>query len=227
MKTLQYLYSENFYHTDKGTKHTYLETYDELFNPLKEKKINLLEIWINIGGSLKLFYDYFSSGNIYGIDIIDIRKRLKPDYKGKNKGINKSINFFLNNDKINLKFFDCNNKNLVDQNFSENFFDLIIDDASHDIYYQINTFNLFKSKLKKNGYYIFEDVGAGKRDIWHILYPNRNRKSKNVRLPTFNLTQEEKNKYINCSDEFRNEALTNYTEKSIKYILDNVDKNEF
>jgi hypothetical protein len=37
-------------------------------------------------------------------------------------------------------------------------FDVLIDDGSHLLYHQINTFNIFKSRMKEGGIFIIEDV---------------------------------------------------------------------
>ena len=79
---------------------------------------------------------------------------------------------------------------------------------------------------KNKGLYIIEDIGGGKRDIWHILRPNRKRKL-GIRPPSFVLTKEEINKYNNCSNDTRWNALIKYTEKCKKIILNSIDNDKF
>lgn len=55
------------YDTDKGEG--YLRVYERFFYPLKNAKVNLLEVGVYKGGSLLLWRDYFPNGNIVGIDI--------------------------------------------------------------------------------------------------------------------------------------------------------------
>jgi hypothetical protein len=56
------------YDTDK-IQHNYLELYDPILSPLRDREVKLLEIGIHRGGSLKLWRDYFSRGLIVGIDL--------------------------------------------------------------------------------------------------------------------------------------------------------------
>ena len=56
--------------TDKGTRHSYIPIYEELFPSENRKDIkNVLEIGIAWGGSIKLWSDYFPNAKICGIDI--------------------------------------------------------------------------------------------------------------------------------------------------------------
>ena len=95
MKTLTEL--ANFYGTDKGTNagnglpcHNYTSTYSEYMESSRGKNVNLLEIGVLYGNSVKMWTDYFTNGFIYGIDtfptsrfkkqfsrLIDQRVRLK------------------------------------------------------------------------------------------------------------------------------------------------------
>ena len=54
--------------TDKNTVHYYLDTYEQLFKPMRETAKNVLEIGVRDGGSMKLWHDYFPNATIYGID---------------------------------------------------------------------------------------------------------------------------------------------------------------
>ena len=58
--TLRELQQKNQYSTDKEFSHHYLGVYDELFAPFKDKEINLLEVGVATGGSLKLWEKYFT-----------------------------------------------------------------------------------------------------------------------------------------------------------------------
>ena len=57
--------------TDKNTRHSYLETYEKIFNNKKETATHVLEVGIgggfpgDGGGSIKLWHDYFTNANIY------------------------------------------------------------------------------------------------------------------------------------------------------------------
>lgn len=117
--------------TDKGTTHSYLEVYDELFKDLSN--INLLEIGTQYGGSLKLWRDKFPNSKIYGVDI---------NPQGNPEGV-----------KIITADATKKIKELEDIKF-----DIIIDDGSHKIEDQLKTLEIFYPKLNKNGLYIIEDI---------------------------------------------------------------------
>ena len=70
IKTLVELFNSkgyNYYQTDKNTVHSYLETYEKLFNSYKDEDIVFLEVGVREGGSIRLWGDYFTKATIYGI----------------------------------------------------------------------------------------------------------------------------------------------------------------
>ena len=132
--TLKDLYEKNRYSTDKESTHHYLDTYDRLFAPFKNKKINLLEVGIATGGSLKLWDDYFSKANIVGIDVIN---EVKYEYSK----------------KVKLCFEDIH-----EIDFEDNCTDIAIDDGSHLIDDQIYFIKTLFWSLRKGGLLIIEDI---------------------------------------------------------------------
>ena len=76
MKTLDEIY-QNFNHHpetmgcgDKGTMHSYIEYYEQLLKPYRESFTDILEIGVAPGAlSLKMWEQYFTNANIYGVDI--------------------------------------------------------------------------------------------------------------------------------------------------------------
>ena len=46
-----------------------LPLYETLLEPIKNTAGNILEIGVHSGGSIKLWYDYFTKATIYGCDI--------------------------------------------------------------------------------------------------------------------------------------------------------------
>lgn len=125
------------YPTDKGTTHAYVDSYAELFKPYRNLPINFLEIGIDYGYSLALWRAYFDKANIYGVDIRDVLK------------FRENVNAFI---------YDANDKSLADKYFSNIEFDIIIDDASHEVSHQLIRFPIYFPKLKNGGLYIIEDV---------------------------------------------------------------------
>jgi hypothetical protein len=124
--------------SDKVTHHGYERFYDYFLEPFKLDKFNLFEIGIYKEGSLKLWKEYFSNANIYGMDINEYNK---SDYGTIFKGDQnkkKDLNKIIENIKVAK---------------------IIIDDGSHKPEHQLLSFNhLFKNLLQDGGIYIIEDI---------------------------------------------------------------------
>ena len=130
------------YNTDKGTYHNYLGKYQELFEPLKDKDLNILEIGIWNGGSLRLWKDFFKKSYIYGVDIdpkrmIDTEDRVIT-FTGDAKQAG-CINWWTEMMRRNGQL------------------DIVIDDASHVLWDQLASFFYIKEYLNPGGMYIIED----------------------------------------------------------------------
>jgi len=141
MNTLEKIRTQLGLHTDKNTVHAYFETYETLFSGLRDKPINLIEVGVFNGGSLKLWKEYFHpDSKIYGVDI-DL-----------------SI--------INKNYIDSKNTVLIQKNASyldSSFlapieFDIAIDDGSHSLGDQIKFFETFKNRMNQGGMLIIEDI---------------------------------------------------------------------
>lgn len=123
--------------TDKNTSHSYGSVYSALFKDLKEKPINLLEIGFDCGASLLAYADYFKYGSIHGLDIEDHRLQEVKEHP-----------------RIRTHIGDA----LKDKNIYKLQYDLIIEDASHEVHHQIQHFFDFAPYVKPGGLYIIEDV---------------------------------------------------------------------
>ena len=142
MKSLNEIYSKYQSpegHGDKGTAHTYIDEYEKLLDKYRENS-TVLEIGICEGESLKMWNEYFVNSEVYGIDITDFY-----------------IKDLINENKYNIIIGDASSNDILNQ-LNNLTFDVIIDDGSHLINDQINSFNILKNKMKPNGIYIIEDV---------------------------------------------------------------------
>lgn len=148
MKTLTEIYEKykpiNNIGSDKGSRHNYIDTYEKLF--LKREKINLLEIGVNTGHSLQLWADFFKDSNIVGIDIT------ASNYKFND---NKNVNFIVS---------DATKPDIVNK-IPNLKYDYIIDDGSHIVQDQVNSFKNLFGCLNKDGIYIIEDIPNIERDF--------------------------------------------------------------
>lgn len=116
----------------------FIEIYEKYFNEVKNEKLNILEIGIDKGDSLRIWRDYFPNAKICGLDID------KKDFK-----IN-GVEFFFG-DQSDKNFL----KTIIDK---YNSFDIIIDDGSHISKHIITSFNYLYPYLNDNGLYIVEDL---------------------------------------------------------------------
>jgi len=123
------------YDSDKGSRHSYLPIYDDLFFQFKHRNINLFEVGYCKGGSCKLWDDYFS---IAKIKIIDIEG--DP----------------FNSGKIQFELKDSND--LTSEYFKDFIPDIALDDGSHDLADQLYFIKIIYPILKKGGLLIIEDV---------------------------------------------------------------------
>ena len=138
--------------TDKVLTHTYGDIYDALFTPRKNTTKNILEIGISGGFGLLCYAHYFKNATIYGIDIED---NIQADIK--------------NHHRIKLFFDDAHKDSLIKSLPS---FDIIIEDASHELRDQITHFVEYSSLVKPNGVYIIEDIDGTNLDkLVDVLSP--------------------------------------------------------
>ncbi|WP_305845636.1 class I SAM-dependent methyltransferase [Photobacterium kishitanii] len=142
MKSLYELYLE---HTGKVSDKwkIYLTSYNDILLPFKNKKISMLEIGIQNGGSIELWDKYFHNAECFiGCDINEKCQILKYD-----------------NDKISIIIGDANKENVRDIILNKkNNFDIILDDGSHTSSDIIKTFFNYFPYLKNDGIFIFEDL---------------------------------------------------------------------
>jgi len=125
--------------TDKGTKHTYLETYEEYFAPIRQGAASVLELGVDTGHSLLLWRDYFPCAEIFGADRVPMPEILR--------------------DQRRIRYFQVDLNDLDEiHELREHTYDVVIDDASHELEQQLANFDLLQPCLAPGGLYIIEDV---------------------------------------------------------------------
>ena len=183
METLLQIQDKHKFDTDKGSTHNYLRHYDELFGDYRKQKINLLEIGVLNGESLKLWREYFTDVNLYGIDIFTRIKNgteMDIDYVNKNlEGYDVQLDLV---DSCSPSSDKKRRRNGYLSQFKDGFFDIIIDDGQHNSESQILTYNNFKSKVSKGGLYIIEDIkswqdGGTRSEHTHLEHLQRDIKN--------------------------------------------------
>lgn len=132
----------NFY-GDKGTAHSYIEEYERLLKPFRDTTGDILEIGIAQGHSMALWSKYFPFAHIYGVDITNMF--FHKDHVDPNRV---HLNFYVNGtDEEVLMKLHGNKK-----------FKIIIDDGSHKIEDQLESFRILSPLLDEGGLYIIEDI---------------------------------------------------------------------
>ncbi len=133
------------YESDKQAKngHGYTFYYEKYLGSLVNEKMNILELGVREGYSLKMWCEYFRNSMIWGIDN-DIEKKCPKSFE-----------------EDRIRFFKCDqNDELTFSKIHEESgdFDIIIDDASHISPYTIKSLQILYPYLKNGGYYIIEDL---------------------------------------------------------------------
>ena len=129
------------YNTDKSSRyHCYLRKYEFFLKEIRDLHMNILELGVYLGGSLKTWEDYFPNAEIYGVDI----DKMCEKFAGGRKHV-----------------LICD---LADENVLEQMGELapmvVIDDASHMWSHQIKALYHLLPHMPSGGVYIIEDLGT-------------------------------------------------------------------
>lgn len=129
------------YRTDKcSEEHDYLNKYEFFIDRWKNEKINILELGVYHGGSLKMWGTYFANASVYGVDISEECLQ----YAGENRKV--IIQDLGDEDGIRVL------GNLHPA--------IIVDDASHLWSHQIKALCHLFPAMQSGGVYIMEDLGT-------------------------------------------------------------------
>ena len=124
----------------------FIDIYNYYFNAIKDKNLNIFEIGVETGESLRMFSDYFNKSNIVGLDIEN------KDY---------------NIERVEIFCGDQSDKKILNgiiEKYKK--FDVIIDDGSHKNKDVINSFNHLFPYLKFGGLYVIEDLQTSYIPNW-------------------------------------------------------------
>jgi predicted O-methyltransferase YrrM len=132
--------------TDFRHCHPYTLFYDALFRKRKHEEMNIAELGVLEGGSLRMWQEYFTNATIHGFDVdLNLINRFKENY---------------NNDRITLFPIDVTNTESIIDTFrqSNTMYDMIIEDTTHQFEDQIRVIENIYSYLKPGGILIIEDI---------------------------------------------------------------------
>jgi hypothetical protein len=132
--------------------HNYTIFYNKYFKNLKKKNIKILELGSHEGRGLASMYYYFPHSKLCGANINPFQMR-------------------FHSNRIEEIYIDVSSKKIL-KNFSKYFdkeFDIIIDDASHNLKDILQTLPILFKNLKENGFYVIEDINQF--DVFKNLNP--------------------------------------------------------
>lgn len=135
--TLTKLFKSGNYNTDKYDLGYLEHFYDDFFIKIKKKSsITMMEIGVSYGGSIQLWRDYLDTNNkIYAGDVTYFQP-VENTYS--------IIGDMYSDDQVSK--------------FSDNYFDLIIDDGPHSFESFTLLIEKYFLKIKKDGKLIVEDI---------------------------------------------------------------------
>lgn len=139
MKTFNELFKE---HTGESILKwsNYGDIYDKHFAKFRDQPINILEIGVLRGGSMRIWEKYFPKANIFGIDIDEGCLQYQSDRTKIFIGDQSDVSF-LRNIKAKIPRID-----------------ILIDDGSHRAKDQKITFDEMYYHVSKPGIYLIEDI---------------------------------------------------------------------
>lgn len=160
----------------------YTRVYYELMKKFRNEPVNIFEIGVYFGASIKMWEEFFPKGKICGIDngrLVPGTTAIPGGYKGtglpflstddvkllQQEALVESVNFnWIDNDRIKCFKADQRSKKQLNEAF-EHFecdtFDIILDDGQHFQEHQQKSIGILFPTVKSNRYYIIEDVVDG------------------------------------------------------------------
>ena len=136
---------------DKGTVHSYIPIYEELFRPYRETAKRVVEIGLFDGHSLCMWEEYFTKAEVYGIDCDEQPHGGLADLRP-----------MIAEGSHNILIMDATNKKKVSEEFGDTFgrceFDVVIDDGAHHLEQQLELWAVWGPRLATGGIYVIEDL---------------------------------------------------------------------
>jgi predicted O-methyltransferase YrrM len=154
------------YDTDKSSQrnnvtnarhcHPYTLFYESLFRNKKDMNLKIAELGILDGASLLMWREYFTNAEIYGFEY--------------NKDLIMKFKSQFNNNRIKLSTIDVTNKDSIMRSFSSlnTFYDIIIEDTTHQFEDQIRVIENTYQYLKPGGIMIIEDIYKSYNEINYV-----------------------------------------------------------
>jgi hypothetical protein len=127
--------------SDKGTMHSYIEYYESWFAPHRANS-SILEIGVMTGGSMLMWFEYFDSVRMTGVDLRD--------------GFNRELEFQSELEHCDWHWGIDSTDSTQTPVLARHQF--VIDDGAHDLESQIKTFKNYWKFVQPGGTYFVEDI---------------------------------------------------------------------
>ncbi len=171
--------------------HNYSIFYEKYFKDLRNKKLRILEIGSHEGKGLAAFYYFFQNAFLIGANINPFQMK-------------------FHSKRIDEIYLDVSSKRVL-ENFSNYFkegFDIIIDDASHNLRDILITLPILFKKLNPGGYYVIEDIDQFK--VFKNLNPS------NEELTPLKIL-----KHMRANENFQSDFISS---EDIRYLKENISE---
>lgn len=154
-----------YFNCDKGSNfkitenkrikaHNYSVFYEKYLNKIKNENFNFLELGSHEGKGIAAFYHFFPNAKLIGANINPFQMR-----------------YYSN--RIEEVYIDVSSKKILQNfiNYFDNRFQIIIDDASHNLRDILITLPILFKKLNSGGFYVIEDINQF--EVFKNLNPTR------------------------------------------------------
>lgn len=133
--------------SDKGDIHSYLPVYEEILSPYRAIAKNVLEIGLFNGASLRLWKQYFTSAVIHGMDCDEQPLGGMADLRP-----------MIAEGEYNIVIGDASSSFDVFSHFRGIKFDVVVEDANHNLEQQLQIYATLKPYMNEGSIYIVEDI---------------------------------------------------------------------
>ena len=171
--------------------HNYAIFYEKYFKDLRNKKLRILEIGSHEGKGLAAFYYFFQNAFLIGANINPFQMKFYSK-------------------RIDEIYIDVSSKKILEnfRNYFKEGFDIIIDDASHNLRDILITLPILFKKLNPGGFYVIEDI-----DQFKVF--------KNLNPTNEELTPLKILKHMHDKKEFQSDFIS---EEDIRYLKENISE---
>jgi hypothetical protein len=144
--------------TDKGRDdHGYVQLYGMLFDHMRNQALNVTEVGISTGMSIRMWHEYFPNAHIYGMDTWKSSQASKLEVE-----LGERAHMFFHVNSMDPRILD-------ELSLRPESMDIVIDDGDHVPLSNAHTLVNLWPLVKPGGTYIIEDVATGSNSYGHYM----------------------------------------------------------